>query len=154
MVVLPGRILLLPSCTRSGEDSRSEEVYILFFLHEMVWKFLKLVWKKFGKSLEFCVLGWLRTLFKIASAREDRRSNLCSHFQQSSSCCCDEVFTFAIGFRQQKGLAESDGDTSMTTTPNVVRLGLMSKKDRPRSSFSQELSYPRNRKRQQQALAK
>ena len=28
---------------------------------------------------------------KIASAQEDWRSNLCSHFQQSSSCCCDKV---------------------------------------------------------------
>ena len=51
-------------------------------------------------------------------------------------------------------MAESDGDTSMTTTPSVVCPGLMSNKDRPRFSFSQELSYPRNQKRQQQALAK
>ena len=48
MVVITGRILLLPGCTRSGEDSRAEEIYNLFFLHEWVWKFLKLVWKKFG----------------------------------------------------------------------------------------------------------
>ena len=36
---------------------------------------------------------------------------------------------FAISFRQQTGLAESDDDTSMTATPNRARPGLMSKKD-------------------------
>ena len=43
---------------------------------------------------------------------------------------------------------------AMAIRPWPPRPGLISKKDRPRSSFSQQLSYPRNQKRQQHALAK
>ena len=139
----------LKSCrSPGGFPQASRDSYLASCLHEYYFPHCEVrLDEGTGKGIVLVAL-------KIASAQEDWRSNLCSHFQQNSSCCCDEVFTFGIGFRQQKGQAESDGDMSMTTTPSVVRPGLMSKKDRPRFSFSQELSYPRNQNCQQQALAK
>ena len=94
-----------------GLPQASRDSYLASCLHEFYFPRcgVRRLDKGTGKRIVLVAL-------KIASAQEDWRSNLCSHFQQSSSCCCDKVFTFAIGFRQQKDLAESDGDTSMTTT--------------------------------------
>ena len=98
------------SCSPGGLPQASRDLYLASCLHEFYFPRCGVrLDKGTGKRIVLVAL-------KIASAQEDWRSNFCSHFQQSSSCCCDKVFTFAIGFRQQKDLAESDGDTSMTTT--------------------------------------
>ena len=127
-----------------GLPQASRDSYLASYIHEFYFPRCGVrLDKGTGKRIVLVTL-------KIARAQEDWRSRICVRtFSRAVAAAAIKFLLSPLASGSRRIWLKA-----MAIRPSPPRPGLISKKDRPRSSFSQELSYPRNQKRQQQALAK